>query len=147
MKTYREFANNLITLLGDAKALRIKSGSYMPLSIEDIGTAGEGQRLISLCHYGEQNGDLMRDPDMVFMLHEHRYPGITDGVTYFAEPVSFRNDYMGILQEVYEYNEAGARTHVRPKLKAELKSFATMWFKNLREQGFFSPEAQRERLA
>ncbi len=43
----------------------------MPLSIEAIGTSADGNRLISLCHYGEQNGDLMRDPEMVFELFTH----------------------------------------------------------------------------
>ena len=66
----------------------------MPLSIEDIGPSAEGHRLISLCHYGEQNGDLMRDPDMVFQILD-----LGDGS--IAEPISFRNDYMGLYQEVY----------------------------------------------
>jgi len=35
--------------------------SYMSLSIEII-----EKTVISLCHYGEQNGDLMRDPEMIF---------------------------------------------------------------------------------
>jgi hypothetical protein len=82
----------------------------------------------------------MRDPDIVFMFHE------MNGLA-FAEPVSFRNDYMGVMQEVYEYSDAGVRTGVRPKLKRELKSFARTWFENLRQQGFFGPEAKREVLS
>ena len=39
--------------------------------------------------------------------------------------MSFRNDYLGILQEVYRYDEAGRRTHVLPTLKQDLKEFAT----------------------
>lgn len=139
MDTYQSFANMLLQLLGSDTAVRLTVEGYMPLSVEDIGRAGEGQRLVSLCHYGEMNGDLMRDPDMVFMLHEH------SGTTY-AEPVSFRNDYMGLMQEVYDYNDDGVRTGVRPKLKAELKSFARTWFKNLRQQGFFTA-AKREVLS
>ena len=37
---------------------KIENKSYMPLSIEWI-----SHNIISLCHYGEQNGDLMRDPE------------------------------------------------------------------------------------
>ena len=140
MKTYRSFAKNLLDLLGEAQALRIISDGFMPLSIEDIGKTPEGYRQISLCHYGEQNGDLMRDPDMVFDL-------ITHEELIVAEPISFRNDYMGINQEVYCYDDQGKRTHVNPSLKKELKSFATTWFRNLRAQGFFDKEATRERLA
>lgn len=139
MKTYQNFAQYLIDLLGGATAVRLTVPGFMPLSVEDIGPSGEGNRLVSLCHYGEQNGDLMRDPDIVFMFHL-----LPDGLA--AEPVSFRNDYMGTCQDVYMYDESGKRTHVKPALKRELKEFSRTWFKNLRDQGFFSPEAKREIL-
>lgn len=132
LKTYQHFAKQLLALLGDATAVRITVPGYMPLSVEDIGPSGEGNRLVSLCHYGEQNGDMMRDPDIVFMFHN-----LHDGPA--AEPVSFRNDYMAICQEVYNYDDAGKRTHVKPALKRELKDFSRTWFKNLRDQGFFPP--------
>lgn len=140
MKTYQDFAKNLLQLLGNESAVRLTVPGFMPLSVEDLGKSGEGNRLVSLCHYGEQNGDLMRDPDIVFMFHD-----LPDGPA--AEPVSFRNDYMAICQEVYNYDEAGKRTHVKPALKAELKSFSRTWFRNLKQQGFFSPEAKRETLS
>jgi hypothetical protein len=64
-----------------------------------------------------------------------------------AEPVSFRNDYMGTCQNVYMYDDAGKRTHVKPALKRELKDFSRTWFSNLKQQGFFSPEVKREILS
>lgn len=140
MKTYRSFAKHLLELLGEAQALRINSDGFMPLSIEDIGLSANGQRLIAISHTAEQNGDLMRDPEMVFAIHDW-------GEFLAAEPLSFRNDFMGIMQEVYRYDDQGKRTHVDPRLKKELKSFATMWFRNLRAQGFFDKEATRGRLA
>ena len=140
MKIYQSFAQNLLQLLGGADAVRIIVPGHMPLSVEDIGPSGEGNRLVSLCHYGEQNGDLMRDPDIVFMFHD-----LPDGPA--AEPVSFCNDYMAICQEVYKYDESGKRSHVVPRLKRELKDFSRTWFKNLRDQGFLSADAKREDLA
>ncbi|UVT17046.1 MAG: hypothetical protein H8K04_05700 [Nitrospira sp.] len=140
METYLECAKLLDELLAGARAVRISVPGYMPLSVEEIGSSEEGHRLVSLCHYGEQNGDLMRDPDMVFLFHN-----VPDGVA--AEPVSFRNDYLGISQEAYRYNEAGRRTHVFPTLKQELKTFATTWFATLRVQGFFGATAIREILS
>lgn len=140
MKTYQSFAKALLTLLGADTAVRLRVDGYMPLSIEAIGTSADGNRLISICHYGEQNGDLMRDPEMVFEL-------FTRGELSAAEPLSFQNDYMGLLQEVYRYDESGKKTHVNTRLKAELKSFARTWFSNLHEQGFFGPQTVRERLA
>ncbi len=81
----------------------------------------------------------MRDPEMVFELFAH-------GEASAAEPLSFQNDYMGLLQEVYRYDESDKKTHVNTRLKAELKSFARTWFKNLKDQGFLGETAIRERL-
>ena len=140
METYLEFAKLLDELLAGARTVRLTVPGYMPLSVEEIGSSEEGHRLVSLCHYGEQNGDLMRDPDMVFRFHN-----LPDGVA--AEPVSFRNDYLGICHEVYRCDAAGSRTHVFPTLKQELKTFATTWFATLRVQGFFGATAIREILS
>mgnify|MGYP001396354814 CR=1 FL=1 len=140
METYLECARLLNELLAGARAVRITVPGYMPLSVEEIGSSGDGYRLVSLCHYGEQNGDLMRDPDIVFLFHN-----VPDGAA--AEPVSFRNDYLGIVQEVYRYDETGRRTHVVLSLKQDLKDFARAWLATLREQGFFAPTAVREILS
>ena len=140
MKLYQAFATDLNHLLNDARAVRITVSGYMPLSVEEIRSSGDGYRLVSLCHYGEQNGDLMRDPDIVFLFHN-----LPDGMA--AEPVSFRNDYLGIVQEVYRYDETGRRTHVLSSLKQELKEFAQAWFATLRDQGFFASTAVREILS
>ena len=45
---------------------------------------------ISVCHYGEQNGDLMRDPEMCFEL------GFIDGL--HLSDFYYRNDYVGVGQ-------------------------------------------------
>jgi len=140
MKRYLEFATHLDQLLGGVQAVRITVPGFMPLSVEKIGFSEDGSRLVSLCHYGEQNGDLMRDPDIVFLFHNG-----PDGAA--AEPVSFRNDYLGIVQDVYRYDGTGRRTHVVPSLKQDLKEFAESWFANLKEQGFFAPTAVREILS
>jgi hypothetical protein len=64
-----------------------------------------------------------------------------------AEPVSFRNDYLGIVQDVYRYDETGRRTHVLPSLKQELKEFAGPGLPRSEDQGFFAPTAVREILS
>ena len=140
MKLYQAFATDLNHLLNGARAVRITVSGYLPLSVEEIGSSGDGYRLVSLCHYGEQNGDLMRDPDIVFLFHN-----LPDGLA--AEPVSFRNDYLGIAQDVYRYDEGGRRTHVLPTLQQDLTEFAESWFANLKDQGFFAPTAVREILS
>ncbi len=140
MKLYQAFATDVNHLLNGARAVRITVSGYMPLSVEEIGSSGDGHPLVSLCHYGEQDGDLMRDPDLVFLFHN-----VSDGAA--AEPVSYRNDYLGISQEVYRYDEAGRRIHVVPTLKQDLMEFAESWFANLKDQGFFASTAIREILS
>lgn len=138
MKTYQHFATVLNQLLGTDTAVRITVDGYMPLSLEHIGQSAQGNRLIAISHTGEQNGDLMRDPEMVFEVHCS--PAL-------AEPLSFQNDYVGLFQEVYCFDDAGKKTHVKAKLKQELKSFARLWFSNLKAQGFLSASATREKLS
>ena len=140
MKTYQHFATVLTGFLGADTAVRLTVPGFMPLSVEDIGQSADGNRLISICHYGEQNGDLMRDPDMVFEIHAW-----ADAPA--AEPLSFRNDYMGLLQEVYRYDDHGRKIHINARLKQELTSFARTWFTNLKHQGFLGETATRERLS
>ena len=139
MKTYQHFATVLARLLGTDTAVRLTVNGYMPLSVEHIGQSAEGNRLIAISHTGEQNGDLMRDPEMVFEIHTYASPDM-------AEPLSFRNDYMGLMQEVYRYDDDGKKTHVNTKLKADLKSFARTWFSNIKEQGFMDG-SKRETLS
>jgi len=99
----------------------IEVEQYMPLRISRV-----WHNKISLAHIGEQHGDVMHDPEVVFEI---------GGGT--AEPINCRHDYTGSYSEVYVYDGTGKKTHVRPAVKKDLKVFCVMWFKNLREQGFF----------
>ncbi len=109
----------------------------MALCIESIGSSAEGHPLISLAHDGVQNGDLMADREMTCEVYATPSPA--------AEPLTYRNDYMGRMQEVYEYSPRGKKTHVRPQLKKD-SPFAARWFRNLTAQGFLSQSAVREAL-
>ena len=71
----------------------------MSLSIESIGTSAVGNRLLPI---RRAERDLMRDPEMVFEVHA--------ATAAAAEPLSFQNDYMGILQDVYRYDDDGQKT-------------------------------------
>ena len=102
---------------------RWQAPGYMPLVLERIGAD-----LFSLAHYGEQNGDLMRDPDVVFWRgSDERY-----------YPVSFRNDYTGTDVTCVEFEAAadGTRRPVRLAVQRQrdLASFCSTWYRNIREQ-------------
>jgi hypothetical protein len=106
---------------------KIENGSWMPLSVEIIGTETLGKTnlpALSLCHYGEMNGDAMRDPEMCFGVQVH-----PAGVRFY--PYYFRNDYAGF--EEMALVDGGLRFK---KCQFGQAEFAKMWAKNLEEQGF-----------
>ena len=79
-----------------------------------------------MAHYGEQNGDLMRDPEMCFEL------GLVQGA--HLNPFYFRNDYIG-LEQWSRTIERGHYVHLSG-LHEQHKQFAKQWDTNLRLQGF-----------
>ena len=110
-------------------AIALENPPYMRLCIEHIGTGPRGLPMVSVCHYGQQNGDAMRAPDLVCEV-------ATDGLQGWRWlPVSFRNDYLGVDQEACFTDEQG-RIMIRPALVRDLASFARTWDGNIREQGF-----------
>jgi len=137
MKTVAKIIDLFGGLTGlQSKPIRLESSGFMPLCIEAIGTGPRGLPMISVAHYGEQNGDAMRDPDMVFEVDPSDDPktGWRSGNWHL---VSFRNDYVGVDQEAAFTGEDG-RCMIRPRLVRELKAFARIWNRNLNEQGFFA---------
>ena len=71
--------------------LKIDNPPYMELVIEAMDESGPMELpAISVCHYGKQNGDAMRDPEMCFEL------GLAGGAHLSA--FYYRNDYLGVEQ-------------------------------------------------
>jgi hypothetical protein len=107
--------------------LKIENAPYMALVIEATGESGpSGLPAISVAHYGEQNGDLMRDPEMCFELASAEGPHL--------DPFYFRNDYIGVEQWSRTI-ERGHNIHLS-RLHEQHKQFAKEWDNNLRLQGF-----------
>lgn len=108
--------------------LRFTAPGFMDLSMEKLGFVDyRGLPVYCVAHYGEQNGDLMSDPYMEFSV---------DAASGRVEPLSFRNDFAGLYQEVYK--KRGEKTLYSPALRTELDGFLWQWLKNIREQGFTS---------
>lgn len=115
--------------------IKIENEPYMALVIEDIQELGpHGFPVISVAHYGEQNGDLMRDPEMLFEISKH-------GDETRLTPHYWRNDYAGIEQYSAAIGE-GLLT-VDEKLQREHAAFAQMWDRNLKDQGFLEAFRQQ----
>jgi hypothetical protein len=109
--------------------LKIENPPYMALVIEAAPEPGPvGAPAVSVAYYGEQNGDLMRDPEMCFELwHPAEGKPMLDAFYY-------RNDYLGV--------EQWTRAIVRGQYLALLElhnqhqRFALTWDRNLRLQEF-----------
>jgi hypothetical protein len=110
-------------------SVKIENPPYMALVIEATPEVGPlNLAALSVAHYGEQNGDLMRDPEMCFELSKPPLSGLGLSAYYF------RNDYMGVEQ--YSRYREGDNYIVVPDLYEEHSKFAQVWDKNLRAQGF-----------
>lgn len=107
----------------DHKVVDHTNGAFMPVHVEHIRKCNLGQ-IYSITHYYEQNGDLMRDPDMEFIKGG-------DGEYY---PISFWQDSPLKRDEAVEWGEDDEISRIRPKLQAELATFANTWMKNIKEQ-------------
>ena len=107
--------------------LKIENPPFMELVIEATDESGPcGLPAISVCNYGEQNGDAMRDPEMCFEL------GFAGGA--HLNPFYFRNDYAGVEQWSRFITDGHYAYH--SELHRQHEEFAKVWDKNLRSQGF-----------
>lgn len=112
---------------GDAKTVQT-STAYMAVAVECI-----APRQYSVAHYGEQNGDLMRDPEMIF------WHGPDDRFY----PIYFRNDYAGFEREsiTFDYDDRGVArpTGVHPRAQRADAMFAGNWMRNIATQQRLHP--------
>ena len=124
-KNYRELLKLCPQVLcGEGRYFKMSASGFMDLTIEKI-----ADDEISLAHYYEQNGDLMRDPEMTIRF---------DNENETIEALSFLNDGMNIYQEVYDDDG-----NPHPKLKKELNIFLSDWLDNIKQQGY-EPKVQNQ---
>lgn len=107
--------------VGDNKRLAAND-SFMAVVVECIGLHAKGQ-VFSVAHYGEQNGDLMRDPDVTFLVGENGK----------VHPLTFRNDYFG-AEEVAVELVADGKLRVDDQVLYALVDFCNGWMNSINEQ-------------
>ena len=109
------------------------AAGFEPLSIEYLGYSFKGYPVWSMMHTWKQNGDVMRDPDMTF---------IVDWKLGSIVPHTFQQDncpfteYGTLYQEVWEDENS-----YRPQLCSQLDHFLKDWITNILEQGFKPEQA------
>jgi hypothetical protein len=114
------------------KHIRLEVPGFMRLVIEHIGSGLRGGELVSVAHYGEQNGDLMRDPEIVFEVVAGQW-----------QPVSIQQDYVGSYREAVYVGEDG-KVYIRPTEVWDIQAFSRIWDRNLKAQGFVDAAKSRD---
>ena len=99
------------------------SKNIMALHVERIGSVRLGP-LYSFAHYYKQNGDMMRDPDIIMFRAENG--------DFF--PKSYRQDGLGIDREYIIFNDAGTGYKIAKRQQADLATFCGLWASNIADQ-------------
>ena len=119
-RNYRKFEKLFPQIIsGEYRYLRLESDGFMPLSVEWV--YGD---CISIMHTFIQDGDVMRDPDVVVRVDREEKT---------LQAVSFQQDGgFSIYQEVMDYDG-----NVKdPRGQRDINSFFTQWLSNISSQGY-----------
>jgi hypothetical protein len=101
--------------IGEAR--KVGNGPYMPVHVDRLSHA-----TYSLAHYFQQNGDLVCDPDGVFLRTAQGWL-----------PVSLQL-CTGAYTRALELDDGDKPCKWNPAAYRELSSFAAMWLRNIKEQ-------------
>jgi hypothetical protein len=128
----------LLDKMGIETYIRLTSDDFMPLVMEQIGELiqtpyGIGQ-CYSLSHSYEQNGDLMRDPEMVFIVVDNRKE-TKDYHLIGVYPQMYQQDNLGLYEESVCIENNTVTTY-KSMWQAGHCSFANQWLQNIKQQGF-----------
>ncbi|EIE01477.1 DUF6908 domain-containing protein [Leptospira licerasiae] len=123
-----------IKALKSKNSLRLRSEGYMDLVLEYVGKGPRNLDTISVAHYYEQNGDLMRDPEIVFEIEQKTDE--TGKNEQIFHPVEYWQDGLPFLNGPVVWIEDG-KILCKPNSITSIKSFAKTWDQNLKSQGFF----------
>lgn len=128
----------LMDKMGKTDYLKIENEPYMPLSIERIGEAYNNEAgVFSLSHSYAQNGDLMRDPEVCFIVVDHREETEPKAGEVQITPYSFRQDNLGLFEESM-FVRNGVIILCHDSAQHEQTEFADEWLNNIELQGFLN---------
>jgi hypothetical protein len=106
---------------GNGKKVNNAEDIFMPVHIDYLWQNEHG-RHYALAHYYTQNGDMMSDPEMIFLVTGES-----------IIPMSFRQDGLGIHQ-IALIAESGEAMRINIRLQGDLARFANQWMQNIKEQ-------------
>lgn len=128
----------LIKKLEGGQHIKLFSEGFMPLSIEqleeNILTQDGVATTYSLCHYYKQSGDLMRDPEMVFIVVDNRKDE-KDIKAVHIYPQLYQQDSLGLYEESIRLENGMIKSFIKTWQSAHC-AFANQWLRNIQVQGF-----------
>ncbi len=132
----------LLKKLGNNSYIKINNEGYMPLTIEcieeQINTPWGFAKLYSVSHSYVQNGDLMRDPEMVFIVCDNRaHEKDFDNILIYTQ--MFQQDNLGLYEESVRIENNHIKTFIKTWQHGHC-SFANTWLRNIKQQGFLKQE-------
>jgi hypothetical protein len=107
---------------GDGTKIDNTDETFMPVHVDFVWENQHG-RIYAIGHHYIQNGDVMMDPEMTFLVND-------TGVF----PMSFQQDGSIPLYQEAVFENDDEQLAYKPKLQASLNSFANDWMKNIKEQ-------------
>lgn len=121
MKAINNKATQIFNKLISLDKTKVQNNdSFMAVHIEMISEIKDG-KIYSLAHYYEQNGDLMADPEMEFLIKPNHLE---------IYPLTFRQDNLGMHQQAV-YFENGRAAKYNPRLQKDFVVFANEWLNNI----------------
>jgi hypothetical protein len=114
----KQVIEKLVSMLkGGYLKLDNSDGVYMPVVVEQL-----TDNQVSFAHYGEQNGDLMADPEMIFWKHKGEW-----------FPVYYLNHWAGAENWSVQFqNDEPVKTD--ETLQRDQANFANLWMRNIKLQ-------------
>jgi hypothetical protein len=115
-KEAKDTLDKLVLMAADGYA-KVNNSDFMAVVIEMV-----AHNSFSVAHYGELNGDLMADPEMLFWQNDDNW-----------YPYYYLNHYAGVEQVSVEFNK-NKPVSVNHKLQKSMAEFANEWMRNIKEQ-------------
>ena len=138
-KNATKIFDSLLDKLNGQTHKKFTSEGFMPLVVEilegQIATAYGKGKLISIAHYYKQNGDVMRDPEMLFLVVDLRHELQGKEENLFVFPAMYQQDSLGIYEESIVFDNGAVKNCHKLWQKAHA-NFANTWLVNIRQQGF-----------
>ncbi|MBS0027102.1 DUF6908 domain-containing protein [Chitinophaga hostae] len=133
-KTFSE----ILKRLGTREYVKIETYQFMALTVEVLNTlitteCGEA-KLVSLCHYHQEDGVSKRDPEMRFIVVDGRSDP-KEIKKLVVIPQMFRQDNRGINQDSINL-ENDVIVSYWPDLQLDHTLCANQWLANIQKQGF-----------